>query len=220
MENKLCLSIITVIISLFLVTGITASSAVDRTYSIPSLGIDLFLKDDGTVHVTETLHYSFSGTSNEIYRNIPIKDPVKLENLKISTPGVYSNYTVNDKANSKHITIDLYSNPSKTIPISGRDVDVSIEYDLLNLVKFYNDLAQLHYDVVDGGLADDVGQINARIHLASSEGVKYVFNSQDNSLNSTWDGNTLEFTGKNVIPDRLELMMVIPKTQFTEILPT
>ncbi|MFA0833167.1 DUF2207 domain-containing protein [Methanobacterium formicicum] len=216
MENKLCLGIITIIISLFLFTGITTSSAVDRTYSIPSIGIDLFLMDDGTVHVTETLHYSFSGTSNEIYRNIPIKDPVKLEKLKISTPGAYSNYTINDKASSKHITIDLYSNPSKTIPISGRDVDVIIEYDLLDLVKFYNDLAQLHYDVVDGGLADDVGQVNARIHLASSEGVKYVFKSQDNSLNSTWDGNTLEFTGKNVIPGRLELMMVIPKSQFTE----
>lgn len=216
MENKVYILIITVIMSFFIITGVGASSYDDKSYSIPSIDMDLFIKDDGTLHVTETLHYSFSGTSNEVYRNILIKDQTKLENLKISTPGVYSNYTVNDKANSKYITIDLYSNPSKTIPISGRNVDISIEYDFLNVVKFYNDLAQLHYDIMDEGLAAGVGQVNTRIHLASSEGVKYVFNSQDNTLNSTWNGNTLEVTTKNIIPSSLELIMVIPKSQFME----
>lgn len=216
MENKLYILIITVLMSFFIITGVGASSYDDRSYSVPSINMDIFLNDDGTLHVKETLHYSFSGTSNEVYRNIPIKDPAKLENLKISTPGVYSNYTINDKTNSKYITIDLYSNPSKTIPISARNVDVIIEYDFFNVVKFYNDLAELHYDVMDEGLSEGVGQLNARIHLASSNGVKYVFNSQDNTLNSAWNGSTLEITSKNIIPGPLELVMVIPKSQFME----
>jgi len=207
---------ITVIMSFFIITGVGASSYDDRSYSVPSINMDIFLNDDGTLHIKETLHYSFSGTSNEVYRNIPIKDQAKLENLKISTPGVYSNYTINDKINSKYVTIDLYSNPSKTIPISARNVDVIIEYDFLNVVRFYNDLAELHYDVVDEGLSEGVGQVNTRIHLASSNGVKYVFNSQDNTLNSAWNGSTLEITSKNIIPGPLELVMVMPKSQFME----
>nr|WP_319373587.1 DUF2207 domain-containing protein [uncultured Methanobacterium sp.] len=216
MENKLYILIITVIMSFFIITGVGASSYDARSYSVPSINMDIFLNDDGTLHIKETLHYSFSGTSNEVYRNISIKDPGKLENLKISTPGVYSNYTINDKTDSKYITIDLYSNPSKTIPISARNVDVIIEYDFLNVVKFYNDLAELHYDVMDEGLSNGVGQVNARIHLASNNGVKYVFNSQDNTLNSVWNGSTLEITSKNIIPGPLELVMVIPKSQFME----
>ncbi|MDD4811086.1 MAG: hypothetical protein PHY53_07875, partial [Methanobacterium formicicum] len=50
----------TVLISLILISFSGLAFAEDRSYSIPSLDMDLFLQNDGSIHVKETIHYSFS----------------------------------------------------------------------------------------------------------------------------------------------------------------
>gem|GEM_PF-4929061 len=52
-----------------------------RSYSIPSMDIDLFL--DGKIHVKETIHYSFKGTWHGINRKI-LDDNQSIENLNVS----------------------------------------------------------------------------------------------------------------------------------------
>lgn len=177
--------------------------------------MDLFLKNDGTLHVKETIHYSFRGTYHGVYRDIPVKEGEKLENVKVTTPGVYNDYKVTVDGNIERITVYLYSDPYKNVPISNKDVDVIIEYDFLRVIKFYNDMAELNYKLVGEFWAVKVGKVNANIHLASSDGVRFLFNPPANVANYSWQGNTLQLTSKEIRQGQyLEVRMAIPKNQF------
>jgi uncharacterized membrane protein len=203
------------IFALSLMAGIGSSFAADRSYSIPYINMDLFLQDDGTLHVKEVIHYSFSGTYNGVYRDIPVSGQQQLTNIQVSTPGVYSNFSVTDQGSNKRITVYLYSDPQKTTPISNRDVDVTLEYDFLHMVNFYNDTAELHYKLVGETWQVPIGKVNANVHLKSSDGVKYWLNPPYFAENSSWQGNTLQITSQTIPKgDYFEVRMVIPKNQF------
>ncbi|MBM4241411.1 MAG: DUF2207 domain-containing protein [Euryarchaeota archaeon] len=192
------------------------SHAEDRSYSIPYANIELFLQENGNLHVKENIHYSFSGTYQGVYRDIPLKAGERIENLKINTEGAYSSYEINNKGNMESIKIYLYSDPQKTAPITDRDVDVIIEYDFINVIKIYDDIAELQYKLWGEQWAVDVGKVNANIHLKSNEGVKYWLNPPYYVENSFWQGSTLQITTKKISSGRwFELRMAIPKNQFS-----
>ena len=206
----------TVLISLILISFSGLAFAEDRSYSIPSLDMDLFLQNDGSIHVKETIHYSFSGTYNGVYRDIPLKNGQILQNLKVSTNGAYSSPEIIDQGTSKRIKIYLYSDAAKTTPITSKDVDVTLEYDLSHVLRFYNDIVELQYKLVGENWDVDIGQLNARIHAPSSDGVKYWLNPPYYAKNSSWQGNTLEVTSKTVPSgDYFEVRMALPKGQFS-----
>ncbi|MBI4813222.1 MAG: DUF2207 domain-containing protein [Methanobacterium sp.] len=207
-------SIATLSIILLLCTGY--AFAEDRSYSIPSLDMDLFLQNDGSIHVKETIHYSFSGTYNGVYRDLPLKNGQILQNVKVSTQGAYSSQEIIDQGTNQRIKIYLYSDAAKTTSISSKDVDVTLEYDLLHVLRFYNDIAELQYKMVGEGWEVPIDQLNAKIHVPSSDGVKYWFNPPYYAKNSSWQGNTLEVTSGNIPSgDYFEVRMVLPKSQFS-----
>jgi uncharacterized membrane protein len=204
-----------VLISLLLVISVGNVSAADRSYTIPFINMDLYLQDDGSLHVKETIHYSFSGTFHGVYRDIPISGSQDIQNIKLSTPGVYSDFTVTNQSGNRRITINLYSDVQKTTPITDRDVDIILEYDFTHIIKFYNDIAEFQYKLVGEGWSVDVGKVNANIHLKSNDGVKYWLNPPYYTENSIWQGNDLQITSKNIPSgEYYELRMVIPKNQF------
>lgn len=206
--------IATLSIILLLCTGY--AFAEDRSYSIPSLDMDLFLQNDGSIHVKETIHYSFSGTYNGVYRDLPLKNGQILQNVKVSTQGAYSSQEIIDQGTNQRIKIYLYSDAAKTTSISSKDVDVTLEYDLLHVLRFYNDIAELQYKMVGEGWEVPIGQLNAKIHVPSSDGVKYWLNPPYYAKNSSWQGNTLEVTSGNIPSgDYFEVRMVLPKSQFS-----
>ncbi|WP_394325365.1 DUF2207 domain-containing protein [Methanobrevibacter arboriphilus] len=81
------------------------------------------------MHVVETLHYSFSGTYRGVNRYIPLKTGESIENLKITTKGAYSTFNSSRNGDQEDITVYLYSNSEKTIPVTNKDVEVTYEYD-------------------------------------------------------------------------------------------
>jgi uncharacterized membrane protein len=214
MDKKHFIPLILLFLFIFSVSG-GAAFADDRSYSIPLINSDLYLQEDGTLHVRETIHYSFTGTYNGINRYIPISGNQQLQNVKVSTQGAYSTFNVIDNGNEKQIKVYLYSDPQKTTPISDRDVNVTIEYDFTHTIKFYNDIAELQYKLVGEGWSVDIGQVNAVIHFKSSDGVKYWLNPPYSAQNSSWNGNDLQVISENIPPgDFFELRAVIPKNQF------
>ncbi len=208
--------ILIVLVSFLILSCTGFAFAADRSYSIPSINMDIFLQNDGSVHVKETIYYSFHGTYYGVYRDIPVQNGQKLENLKVSTPGVYSDYNItNNNQGMERVTVNLFSNPSKTVPISDKDVSVIIEYDFLNVIKFYNDMAELNYKLVGESWDVSIGQVNSNIHVISSDGVSFFFNPPSNVVNYSWQGNILQSTSKKIhIGQFLELRMIIPKNQF------
>lgn len=213
MDKKIYLTVL--IISLVLFTSLGAVSATDGSYAIPFINMDLYPQDDGSMHVKETLHFSFSGTFNGVYRDIPLSGTQQLQNIKVSSQGAYSRFEVINNGNIQRVKVYLYSDPQMTTPITDKDVDVVIEYDFTHMVKFYNDVAELQYKLVGEEWDVDIGQLNANIHLKSSGGVKYWLNPPYFTENSTWQGSVLQVTSKNVPSgDFYEVRMVIPKEQF------
>ena len=214
MDKKVYLTLI-IFFSLSVMAGAGASFAADRSYTIPLLNEDLFVQNDGTLHVVETIHYSFSGTYNGIYRDIPVTSPQELTNIKVSADGAYTSYKLIDQGTTKRIQVYLYSDAAKTTPITDRNVNVTIEYDFLHGIKSYNDIAELQYQLVGTSWAVDIGQVVANIHLNSSTGVQYWLNPPYFAAGSSWDNNTLHVTSTNVPSGQFfEVRMVIPKDQF------
>jgi len=180
--------------------------------SIPLTDIDLYLQDNGTLHVKETFHYSFNGTCYEIYKRMPLTGNQQFQNLKVSTQGVYS--TLN-QINNESFTINLFSDPQKNMLISDKDVNVTLEYDLLNVVRFYNDTAELRYKMTKNTWREDIGKFNVNVHFKSSSGVKYWLNPPYYTESSSWQGNTLHIVSQTIpSKDFFEVRMVIPRSQF------
>lgn len=188
--------------------------AISDSNSIPSMDIDLYFKSDGSLHVKKTVHYSLSG-DNDIYRDFDIEREQNLENLKVSFQGAYVDYHIYDNRPSSSITMLFFSDPEKTIRAGKKDVNVIIEYDLLQAINFYNDTAYLQYKLVDDSWYKNVGKVNANIHLKSSNNVKYWLNTSTNTKNSSWNGNNLKITAQHIMEGNyLEVNMLIPKDQF------
>ncbi|MDI6723819.1 MAG: DUF2207 domain-containing protein [Methanobacterium sp.] len=202
-------------VTISIIPGVTFAQDDDRSYSIPYANIDLFVEENGNLHVKEKLHYSFSGTYNGVYRDIPLASGQKIENLKISIQGAYSSYQVNRNGDIQSLKIFLYSNSQKTIPVTDRDVDVFIEYDFINVIKIYNDIAELHYKLWGEGWDVDVGQVNSNIHLKSGDGVQYWLNPPYFVQNDNWQDGTLQVASESISSGNyFELRMAIPKDQF------
>ena len=214
MDKKVYLTLI-IFFSLSIVAGAGASFAADRSYTIPLFDQDLFVQNDGSLNIIETIHYSFSGTYNGIYRDIPISGNQTITNINVTSDGAYSRYQVIDQGTTQRIQVYLYSDAARTTPITDKNVNVTIQYKLSPAIKFYNDVAELQYKLVGEGWQEEIGQVNANIHLNSSNGVQYWLNPPFYALNSDWDNNTLHVAGTAVpTGDFFEVRMVIPKSQF------
>ena len=215
MDKKVYLALI-IFFSLSIMAGTGSSCAADRSYSIPLINQDLFVHNDGTLHVKEVIHYAFSGTYNGVYRDIPLTGSQELANINVTADGAYSSYQLIDEGTNKRIKVYLYSDPAKTKPITDRNVNVTIEYDFLKGIKIYNDVAELQYKLIGESWAVDVGHVTANIHLNSSQGVQYWLNPPYYALNSSWQNNVLHIDGDKIPTGKFfEIRMVIPKNQFS-----
>ncbi|MGB9201362.1 DUF2207 domain-containing protein [Methanobacterium sp.] len=207
---------LTIFFSISLLAGTGASFAAnDNSYSIPLINEDLYVQSDGTLHVKEVIHYSFIGTFHGIYRDIPLTGSQQITDVKVTSTGAYSNYTIINDGTTKRIQVFLYSNPQKTIPITNRNVDVTIQYNFLNGINVYNDIGELQYKLVGQSWAVAVGKVIANIHVNSSQGVRYWLNPPYYATNSSWNNNVLQITSTSIPSGQyFEVRMVIPKNQF------
>lgn len=200
-------------LSLLPVMGLIA--AAEGSYTIPHATFDLYVQEDGNLRVKETLHYSFDGTFNGVYRDIPIQTGERIENINVSTEGAYSTYVVTNNSDMTSLKIYLYSDSAKTFPISNKDVVVTIEYNFINVVKIYNDVAGLQFKVWGEYWDVDVGGITTNVHLKSQEGVKYWLNPPYYVSSDTWDGSVLNINTNSISPGNFfEVRLAIPKDQF------
>ncbi|MGC9517974.1 MAG: DUF2207 domain-containing protein [Methanomicrobiales archaeon] len=213
-KHFISISLLFIIIFTFL-SGTTFAQDDDRSYTIPYANIDLYIQEDGTLHVKEKIHYSFSGTFNGVYREIPIKSGERIENLQVYTEGAYSTLEVTNSEDMESLKIYLYSNPEKTQPITDKDVDVYIEYDFINVIKVYNDVAELQYKIWGEEWDVEVGQVTGNIHLISGEGIRYWFNPPYFVKSSNLNDSILQVQTQSIPSgEYFEARVVIPKDQF------
>jgi uncharacterized membrane protein len=215
MDKTVYLALI-IFFSISLLAGTGASFAAnDNSYTIPLINEDLYVQSDGTLHVKEVIHYSFIGTFHGIYRDIPLTGSQHISDVKVTSTGAYSNYTIINDGTNERIKVFLYSNPEKTIPINNKNVDVTIQYNFLNGINVYNDIGELQYKLVGQSWAVAVGKVIANIHVNSSQGVQYWLNPPYYATNSTWNNNVLQVASTSIPSGQyFEVRMIIPKNQF------
>ncbi|WP_054835008.1 DUF2207 domain-containing protein [Methanobrevibacter arboriphilus] len=174
-KKSLILIFLLAFISLAIFTSVNFAEDGDRSYSVPFANINLYIQENGSIHVVETLHYSFSGTyRGGVNRYIPLKTGESIENLKITTKGAYSTFNSSRNGDQEDITVYLYSNSEKTIPITNKNVEVTYEYDFLNVINLYNDGATLHYTLWGSGWDFNLGKLNTYVHLNNNTGGKIL----------------------------------------------
>ena len=207
---------VVVILSLVLLSTANAIYAEDREYSIVDAIIDLTVHNDGLLHVNESYTYSFKGTFNGVYRDIPLKSGESLENLNVHVDGAYATYDVGEKNGKKHITVYLWADEAHTQKIHDQKVKITYSYDMKGVVTLFNDIGSLQYKLWGEEWECDVGKINANIHLPGDKNNVYYLNPEYYNASDSINGNTINVVSKPIEKGNFyELQVLMPLDDFT-----
>ncbi|WP_299522371.1 DUF2207 domain-containing protein [uncultured Methanobrevibacter sp.] len=215
MVNK---KIITIFLLLFLI--ISSVSCVyadddDRSYSITQALMDIVVDTNGMLHINETFDYSFDGTYNGVYRDIPLKDGESIENIHVTADGAYTKVEQNVQDGTQHIKIYLYSDKAKTQPISDTNVKVHISYDMKNVVTVYQDTASLQYQLWGDQWDVGVDKLITTIHLPNNTDNEYWLNPTKYNESSSLNGNTITTTSNYIDSGNFyEIEVLMPESDF------
>lgn len=207
------------IILLFLVlfSTITLVSADDdRSYSINQAIIGLTVENNGLLHVEEQYDYSFDGSFNGVYRDIPLKSGESIDNIKIETKGAYSVYEESEDDGYKHLKIYLYSDEAHTKGIKDCDVTVSISYDMKGVVTLFNDIGGLQYKLWGEEWDVPANKLKATINLPGDSGNEYYLHPQEYNDTSSLNKNTITTESSCPKGDYYEVTVLMPLDDFND----
>lgn len=205
-----------ILLFFILISAISLVSADDdKSYSIDQAFVELTVGSNGLLHVDEIYDYTFEGTFNGVYRDIPLKEGQSIDNITVDTKGAYSVTKVSDEAGKKHIKIYLYADEAHTQKIANTEVYVYISYDMKNTVTLFNDVAGLQYKLWGDEWDVGIDALTAVVNLPGDKDNIYFLNPQEFNSSSTLSGNTITVTS-NPIPkgEFYELLVLMPITDF------
>lgn len=215
MVNK---KIVTIFLLLFLITSTIScvyADDDDRSYSITQALVDIIVDTNGMLHINETFDYSFDGTFNGVYRDIPLKEGESISNIHVSAEGAYTKVEQHQEDGTQHIKIYLYSDAAKTQPISDTNVKVHISYDMKNVVTVYQDTVSLQYQLWGDQWAVGVDELITTIHLPNDNGNEYWLNPTKYTKTSSLDGNTITSTSNYIDSGNFyEIEVLMPESDF------
>ena len=216
MNVKKTLCIILLIFILFSTISIVSADD-DKSYSIEHAFIELTVGNNGLLHVDEIYDYTFDGSFNGVYRDIPLKSGESIDNITVRTEGAYSDTKVSDDGDTKHLKIYLYADEAHTKKISDTEVTVYISYDMKNTVTIFNDVAGLQYKLWGENWDVGVGALTAIVHLPGNKDIAYYLNPQDYNSTSSLTNDTISLTS-NSIPsgEFYELLVLMPLSDFDD----
>lgn len=211
--NKKLFSVL--ILSILILISISSVSAVD--YSLTNANIDIDVQDNGLLTVYEAITYHFDSSANGVYRDIPLKKNQSIENLEVAVDGAYAPYEIISQGSKERIKIYLYADEAHTKKISsGSDVTIYLTYDFTNVVKVYDDIAELQYKVWGEEWEESLDSLTATIHLPNDKKVEYWINPYYNDASSSFSDGTLTIKSPGVKEDDyLEARILIPLKEFS-----
>ena len=208
---------VAIVLSLVILSTANAIYAADKEYSIVNAIIDLTVQDNGILSVNESYTYSFKGTFNGVYRDIPLKDGESIDDLKVSIDGAYGDYKVSDNNGEKRITVYLWADKEHTQKINDREVTVKYSYNMKNVVTKYNDIASLHYQLWGKNWDCNIEKLTANIHLPGNKDNTYYLNPEYYTMSDSIDGNTIHAETKNIPKKKFyELQVLMPLDDFKD----
>lgn len=207
------------LISLFVLATVPAAFADDdRSYFISPVDLFLEVKENGLLKVSEAYDYHFDGQYNGVYRDIPLQKGQSIKNLNVSADGAYTKISTTVEDDNYHIKVYLYSDPGLTKKISrSADVTIYYEYDFVNAVKVYNDVAELQFKLWGEDWDVAANRLTAEIEFPDDDKIEYWINPLSAEANVTQNGDTVIVESKYVPSSTyLEFRGIIPLSEFND----
>ena len=209
---------ITILIFLTLFLAIsTASADDDKSYTIDQAFIDLTVGSSGLLHVDEQFDYTFKGSYNGVYRDIPLKSGEKIDNIKVSAVGAYPVLQESEENGQKHLKIYLYSDEAHTKKIHDCSVSVFISYDMKNVVTLFNDVGALQYKIWGDEWDVGVGKVITSITLPGDKNNTYYLNPDEYTVDINSNGSTIVAETTSIPKGEMyEALVLMPLTDFKD----
>ena len=199
---------------------IAPTAALARDLSIDRVNIDATVQKDGTMHVVETRTFYFKGSFNGVYWNLPVgSNKYNGQNVDITitsvtvqdstgTRQIYSKGSTEAGANSDEYYVPTKSSDMLNLKIysahDNESAQITIEYDITNVVTSWADTAELYWKFVSDGWNSESRNVTATIHLPVPSGQSVVAGDTvrawghgplDASLDITKDGVVYQVPG-------------------------
>lgn len=215
MKIKKIICIILLFLLLFSTLTLVSADDDDRSYTIDWGHIDLDVGNNGMLHVNETYYYTFKGTYNGVYRDIPLKEGESIENIQIWADGAYPVLEESDVDGKKHLKIYLYADEEHTQPISDTSVTIYISYNMKHVITLFNDVGALQFKLWGEEWDVDIGELTATINLPGKTGNSYYLNPQEFNVSSSLTNGKIEATTTSIPKgDFYELLVLMPLSDF------
>lgn len=215
MNVKKTFCIILLFLLLFSALTVVSADDDDRSYSINQAFVELTVENNGLLHVDEIYDYTFHGTYNGIYRDIPLKEGESIDNITIDTKGAYYVLKESDENGQKHLKIYLYADEAHTKKISNTEVYIYISYDMKNVVTVFDDVGALQYKLWGEEWDVGINALTAIVHLPGDKDNIYYLNPQEYNSTSDLNGNTISITSTSIPKgEYYELLVLMPVEDF------
>ncbi len=180
------LLVLTALLATLVVVLFTPSMALARSYEISSVDIDATVYEDGTLLVSESRTFEFSGAFNGVYWDIPegyntsngqdvevtiVSASVDASGeLELSDSGSNDTYSVTQEGDVERLTI--YS------AHEDETVTFTIVYEATGIVTRWEDTGELYWKFVSDGWDVESQNVTCTLHLPVPDGESVV--AEDN----------------------------------------
>lgn len=190
-----------VIIAAFLLLPIQVY-AVD--YSIETMNIDVYLQEDGDVHVIEEQTYKFDSAFNGITRIINPKEGTSITNVAATEN--------NDALDVEQDGLEY------RIHRKGKDETITVEltYTIVDGVQVYADIAEFYWPFFDTNNVSDYEQFNITVHppKATDDVIALGYDTAENSEKIMTDGSVVFNLGYVPSAEKGDIRVAYDKTLF------
>src|SRR3990172_2293155 len=133
-----------------------------RDYRLEAATADVVVRPDGTVQVTESISYFFSGTYREVYRQVFPPPGGSIQNIKITCLDKPCGQRV-DRISGGYELVGVLPQPTP------ERITFVVSYDYHGGLKVYSDVSELHYKLWGEEWETPLEKMTAVIHLPSGK---------------------------------------------------
>lgn len=180
-----------------------------KDYSLKAASVEIDVKLDGVVHVSESITYTFTGAFREIFRQVAPPPGGSIQNIEIRCETQSCEGRV-DKIAGGYELVGVLPRPPP------EEITFIMEYDYYGGLKVYSDISELHFKIWGEAWDKDLNKLNAIIHLPEGAGseIQYWLHPSTFSESQKLEGNIIKVETRTIPASNwYEIRAVFPRIE-------